>query len=139
MVAILCGRCFKFERGICWDFRWLFSYFYQPCEEWQVTFSYKWVKQAKKAPKVPATPIPRSTAPAFNNVELAIEADRLWFAEHPEDDEYIREFCPGEFGAVKLPYVQLGFRRVTLVTVIHRTNGVADGRYRRMIAVSDDA
>jgi hypothetical protein len=72
-------------------------------------------------------------------VEEAIEADRLWFAEHPEADEYIREFCPGEFGAVKLPSVPPGFRRVTLVTVIHRTNGVADGRYRRMIAVSDDA
>ena len=104
-----------------------------------MTFSYSRVKQAKKTTQVPPTPIPRSTAPAFNNVELAIEADRLWFAEHPEDDEYIREFCPGEFGRQKLPGVPPGFRRATLVTVIHRTNGVADGRYRRMIVVCDPA
>jgi hypothetical protein len=83
--------------------------------------------------------IPRSTVPAFNNVELAIEADRLWFAEHPDEDEYIREFCPGEFGKAELPSIPPGFRYVTLVTVIHRTKGVADGRYRRMIAVCDHA
>jgi hypothetical protein len=54
-------------------------------------------------------------------------------------DQIIREFCPGEFGAAKLPSIPPGFRRVTLVTVIRRTNGIADGRYRRMIAVSDNA
>jgi hypothetical protein len=70
-------------------------------------------------------------------VEQAIEADRLWFAEHPGEDEYIREFCPGEFGRQKLPGIPPGFRYVTLVTVIHRTNGVADGRYRRLIVVCE--
>jgi hypothetical protein len=94
-------------------------------------------QQAQRASQAPPTPIPRSTAPAFNDVEQAIEADRLWFAEHPDEDEYIREFCPGEFGKAELPHVPPGFRYVTLVTVIHRTNGVADGRYRRMIAVCD--
>jgi hypothetical protein len=64
--------------------------------------------------------------------------DRGWpalVAEHPEADEYIREFCPGEFHAVDLPEIPPGFRYATMVTVIHRTDGVADGRYRRAIAV----
>jgi hypothetical protein len=84
-------------------------------------------------------PVLRSPIPTFNEVEQALEADRRWFAEHPGEDEYIREFCPGEFGAADLPDIPPGFRHVTLVTVIHRTNGVADGRYRRMIAVRDRA
>ena len=88
-------------------------------------------------PEPPANPILRSAAPAFNDVEQAIEADRLWFAEHPDEDEYIRELCPGEFGAAELPDIPPGFRYATLVTVIHRTEGVADGRYRRMVAVDD--
>jgi hypothetical protein len=71
-------------------------------------------------------------------VEQAIEADRRYFAEHPEADEYIREFCPGEFRALELPEIPTGFRYATLVTVIHRTNGVADGRYRQMITVCDE-
>jgi hypothetical protein len=82
-------------------------------------------------------PIPRSSAPAFNAVEQAIEADRRYFAQHPEADEYIREFVPGEFGAETLPEIPSGHRYATLVTVIHRTDGIADGRYRRMIAVCD--
>jgi hypothetical protein len=83
-------------------------------------------------------PIPRSSAPALNDVEQAVEADRRYFAEHPEADEYIREFCPGEFRTEELPEIPSGFRYATRVTVIHRTNGVADGRYRQMIAVCDE-
>ena len=83
-------------------------------------------------------PISQSSAPALNDVEQVIEADRRWFAEHPEADEYIREFCPGEFSAEELPEIPSGFRYATLVTVIHRTNGVADGRYRQMIAIEED-
>jgi len=71
-------------------------------------------------------------------VEEAVEADRRYFAEHPDQDEYIREFCPGEFGAAELPDIPAGFRYATVVTVIHRTDGVVDGRHRRMIAVCDD-
>jgi hypothetical protein len=37
-----------------------------------------------------------------------------------------------------LPEIPAGFRYATLVTVIHRTNGVADGRYRQIIAVCDE-
>jgi hypothetical protein len=71
-------------------------------------------------------------------VNEAVEADRKYFAEHPDADEYIREFCPGEFCAQELPEIPSGFRYATLVTVIHRTNGVADGRYRQMITVCDE-
>jgi hypothetical protein len=37
-----------------------------------------------------------------------------------------------------LPDIPAGFRYATVVTVIHRTDGVVDGRHRRMIAVCDD-
>lgn len=68
-------------------------------------------------------------------MEEAIESDRRWFAEHPEHDEYIREFCPGEFPAPELPELPPGYRYATYVFVIHRTDGVADGRCRRVVAV----
>ena len=45
--------------------------------------------------------------------------------------------CPGESGVADLPDIPSGFRYATLVTVFHRTNGVADGRYRRVIAPCD--
>src|SRR5215831_2962513 len=105
-----------------------------------MTFYRNWTKQSESSPEPHFASISRSTEPALNDVEQAIEADRCWFAEHPDADEYIREFCPGEFGAAKLPEIPSGYRYATLVTVIHRTNGVADGRHRCMIAVceSDD-
>jgi hypothetical protein len=139
MVVIHFGHWFSFR--LWWDFRVFFPIFAQCARNVRVgmTFYKKQLGNRKKDPEVPPNIIPRSTAPAFDNVELAIEADRARFAEHPEADEYIREFCPGEFGAVKLPNAPPGFRHVTLVTVIHRTKGVADGRYRRMISVCDDA
>jgi hypothetical protein len=34
----------------------------------------------------------------FRTVDEAVEADRRYFDEHPDEDEYIREFVPGEFG-----------------------------------------
>jgi hypothetical protein len=36
-------------------------------------------------------------------VDEAVAADRKNFDEHPDEDEYIREFVPGEFGAAELP------------------------------------
>ena len=102
-----------------------------------MTFSRNRVDQPKKITKVHLTSISRSAIPALNDVEQAIEADRRWFVEHPDADEYIREFCPGEFGVAELPEIPSGFRYATLVTVIHRTDGVADGRHRRMITVYD--
>jgi len=32
-------------------------------------------------------------------VDQAVEADRAYFDAHPDENEYIREFVPGEFGA----------------------------------------
>jgi hypothetical protein len=65
-------------------------------------------------------------------VEQAIEADRRYFAEHPEADEYIRDFCPREFGTMELPEIPACFRYATHVSVIHREKGVAVGRYRSL-------
>ena len=36
-------------------------------------------------------------------VNEAVAADRKNFDEHPDEDEYIREFVPTEFGAAELP------------------------------------
>lgn len=53
-------------------------------------------------------------------------------------NEYIREFCPGEFGAGELPEIPPGFRYATHVSVFKRIEGVAVGRYRRAMAVCGD-
>jgi hypothetical protein len=39
------------------------------------------------------------------SVEEVLEADRKYFLEHPDEEEFIREFCPGEFGAAELPEI----------------------------------
>jgi hypothetical protein len=71
-------------------------------------------------------------------VDEVVEADRQWFDAHPGEDEYIREFCPGEFGKVDLPEIPPGFRYATHVSVMHRNEqGKADGRYRRLMAVCE--
>ena len=36
-------------------------------------------------------------------VDEAVEADRRYFHVHPDENEYIREFVPGEFGKAELP------------------------------------
>jgi hypothetical protein len=70
-------------------------------------------------------------------VDEAVEADRRYFDEHPEEDEYIREFCPGEFGKAELPEIPDGFRYATHVSVFCRENGEAVGRYRQLMTVLD--
>jgi hypothetical protein len=70
-------------------------------------------------------------------VDEAVAADRKYFDAHPDADEYIREFVPGEFGALELPEILPGFRDATHVSVIHRENGVAVGRYRSLMAVCE--
>jgi hypothetical protein len=67
-----------------------------------------------------------------------VQADRDWFAAHPDQDAYIREFVPGELGAQELPEIPPGFRYATHVSVIKRIDGLAVGRYRRLMAVNDD-
>jgi hypothetical protein len=103
-----------------------------------MTFYGNGAKKPKKSPKPHlGAALPRSSAPAKMTVDEAVEADRAYFDAHPEADEYIREFVPGEFPAGELPEIPPGFRYVTHVSVIHRTEGRADGRYRRLIAVCD--
>jgi len=69
-------------------------------------------------------------------VDEAVEADRKYFDENPEEEEYIREFVPGEFGAAELPEIPPGFRFATHVSVLYR-EGARVGRYRRLMTVCD--
>jgi hypothetical protein len=69
-------------------------------------------------------------------VDEAIAADRKYFDENPGEEEYIREFCPGEFGKAELPEIPPGFRYATHVSVLVR-NGQLVGRYRKLMTVCD--
>jgi len=74
----------------------------------------------------------------LTDVEAAIAADRRYFDEHPEENEYIREFVPGEFPAAELPPIPPGFRYATIVSVtIRDENGAAVGRWRNLMAVEE--
>jgi hypothetical protein len=77
-------------------------------------------------------------AKSLMTVDEAVQADREWFAAHPDQDEYIREFAPGEFGAEELPEIPSGFRYATHVSVFKRIDGLAVGRYRQLMAVCHD-
>jgi hypothetical protein len=68
-------------------------------------------------------------------VDDAVAADRKYFDEHPDEDEYIREFVPGEFGKMELPEIPEGFRYATHVSVTLRVKGEPVGRYRHLMAV----
>jgi hypothetical protein len=72
------------------------------------------------------------------SVEEAVAADRKYFDERPDEDEYIREFVPGEFGKMELPEIPEGFRYTTHVSVTLRVKGEPVGRYRRLMAVCED-
>ena len=85
------------------------------------------------------SPIPRCSKPAAMTVDQAVEADRAYFDAHPDENEYIREFVPGEFGASELPEIPDGFRFATHVSVKLRVAGEPVGRYRRLMAVCDDS
>ena len=71
-------------------------------------------------------------------VDEAVAADRAYFDEHPDEDEYIREFVPGEFGKRELPEIRSGFRYATIVSVVMRVDGEPVGRFRNLMAVCDD-
>jgi hypothetical protein len=73
----------------------------------------------------------------FRTVDEAVAADRKYFDEHPGEDEYIREFVPGEFGAAELPEIPPGFRYATHVAVMLRVHGEPVGRYRSLMTVCD--
>jgi hypothetical protein len=83
-------------------------------------------------------PITRSETPPFASVDEAVADDRAWFEAHPDEDERIREFVPGEFGKAELPPVPDGWRYATHVQVVMRVDGAPDGRARRLMVVLDD-
>ena len=84
-------------------------------------------------------PITRARAPSrpAMTVDEAVIADRKYFDEHPDEEEYIREFVPGEFGAVELPEIPPGFRYATHVAVTLRVHGHPVGRYRQLMTVCE--
>ena len=67
----------------------------------------------------------------------AVAADRKYFDEHPDEDVYIREFVPAEFGAAELPEIPPGFRYATHVAVTLRVSGQPVGRYRRLMTICE--
>jgi hypothetical protein len=69
-------------------------------------------------------------------VDEAVEADRKYFDENPDEAEYIREFVPGEFGAVELPEIPEGFRYATCVEKLYH-DGQPVGRYRSLMTVCE--
>ena len=71
-------------------------------------------------------------------VDEATQDDFRFFCEHPELDEYIREFCPGEFGECELPEIPPGFRYATHISVTLRVGGQPVGRYRQLMAICED-
>jgi hypothetical protein len=79
-------------------------------------------------------PISRITK-AVMTVDEAVAADRKYFDENSDEDEYIREFVPGEFGVVKLPEIPPGFRYATHVSVTLRVRRPAG---RTLSAIDDD-
>ena len=97
-------------------------------------------KNALKSPKIPTWhPIPRvdETTPVLT-VDQATEGDFRYFCEHPDEEQYIRQFVPGEFGAIELPPIPAGFRYTTLVSVTMRVEGEPVGRFRELMAVCED-
>jgi hypothetical protein len=80
----------------------------------------------------------RSSKPVMT-VDEAVAADRKYFDEHPDEEEYIREFVPGEFGAAELPEIPEGFRYATHVSVMLRVDGEPVGRYRNLMMISEGA
>ncbi len=69
-------------------------------------------------------------------VDEVVAADRRYFDEHPNEEEYIREFVPGEFGKAELPEIPEGFRYATCVSRLWR-DGQPVGRYRELMTICD--
>jgi hypothetical protein len=70
-------------------------------------------------------------------VDQPIAADRRYFYEHPDQDEYIREFVPGEFKKADPPKIPEGFCYATHVSVILRVGDRPVGRFRRLMLICD--
>jgi hypothetical protein len=96
--------------------------------------------QGAKIPLHPQrAPIPRVEvgSPAMT-VDQATEADFQYFLAHPDEEQYVREFVPGEFGKAELPELPPGYRFATLVTVRLRVDGEPVGRFREAMAICEE-
>jgi hypothetical protein len=89
-------------------------------------------KNARRSPSPTKDPIPRvKEKPSVLTVDEATQGDFRYFCDHPDEDRYIRQFVPGEFGPVELPPVPAGYRYATLVSVTMRVGGEPSARRRR--------
>jgi hypothetical protein len=79
---------------------------------------------------------PLKPSKPLTTVEEVLEADRQYFLDHPDEEEFIREFVPGEFGAAELPEIPAGFRHATCVSRL-RQDGQPVGRYRELMFISE--
>jgi hypothetical protein len=52
-------------------------------------------------------------------VDQATEPDFQFFCDHPDEEQYIRQFVPGEFGKKDLAPIPPGFRYATIVACEH--------------------
>jgi hypothetical protein len=75
------------------------------------------VKKVSNPTSTPLRPIPRvdGGSPTMT-VDQATEADFRYFCDHPDEEQYIRQFVPGEFGKEELAPIPPGFRYATIVT-----------------------
>ena len=71
-------------------------------------------------------------------VDQATEADFQYFCDHPEEEQYIRQFVPGEFGKKELAPIPPGFRYATIVSVTLRVDGQPVGRLGELMAICED-
>jgi hypothetical protein len=85
------------------------------------------------------SPISRvgETAPTLT-IDQATEADFQYFCDHPDEEQYIRQFVPGEFGKRELAPIPPGFRYATIVSVTLRVDGQPIGRLRELMAICED-
>ena len=94
-------------------------------------------------PLIATIPTPRpisrvaETAPTLT-VDQATEADFRCFCDHLDEEQYARQFVPGEFGKKELAPIPAGFRYATLVSVTLRVDGQPVGRLRELMAICED-
>jgi hypothetical protein len=89
------------------------------------------------APKTIRCPAhsPVRTKP-IQSVEEVLEADRQYFLDHPDEEEFVREFCPGENRAESPAIRPFRTRFATCVSRIWQ-DGEPIGRYRNLMMVSE--
>jgi hypothetical protein len=102
----------------------------------------KYSNEGRKLSKSTISTLPSiarvGTGSPVMTVEQVTQSDFRYFMEHPDEDQYIREFVPGEFGKKELPELPPGYRFATLVSVTMRVDGQPVGRFREMMAICEE-